>query len=340
MKKYLGNISVLIFCFVSMSFMSAQKSDDWTVTDVSGNEHTLYEDYLDKGEVVVLKFFFVDCPPCNAIAPSVQTLYEDWGEGTQGVEFFDITILGGDDDNDVTGFKNRHDLTFPSISSEGNALGVAQPYLDGDFGDALFTPSFAVIAPDGDVTFRVPGSGPSVINNLDDAIEEAMGSVALPSVFNIQVTDAFGTAISGVTTILTDANNSAVSYPLDMSTPLSILNISEDYPGVTDPVVTFEKVDDIRSNITPLDLLLIRKHILGIIPINDPKLLSAADTNGDDSITPLDMLVLQKVILGIFTEFPIDSYQFNPAQIPLNLAPGQSQDIKAIGIKTGDLNGF
>lgn len=341
MKKYSSIIALFIYCFSITQIVSAQQSPDWTVTDVDGVEHTLYEDYLDKDEIVVLKFFFVACPPCNRIAPDVQELYEEWGEGEEGVQFFEFTILGGDLDTDVRGYKDTHGLTFPAVSSEGGSLSAITPYSDGTFGTSIFTPSFAVIAPSGDVTYRVPGNGTTALNNISSIIEEIQASTQTqPSVFNLSITDAFGAQLSGVSAILTNASDQSITYPVDIDSGFSITELSSDYPGITDPVIMLEKTDDIRRNITPLDLLLIRKHILGIIPINDPKLLEAADTNGDGTITPLDMLVLQKVILGIFTEFPIDSYQFSPSMIPVSITPGESQDLQSVGIKTGDINGF
>ena len=341
MKKYICNIFFFLICFSFTHSLLSQKSDNWIVTDVDGNEHNLYEDYLNQGEVVVLKFFWVDCPPCNSIAPFVQELYVELGEGNEGVQFFDFTILGGDTDPAVRGFKNQHGLTFPSVSSDGGSLDVVRPYSAGDFGDALFTPSFAVIAPDGEVTFRVPGNGTIALDNIKTLVEEAMDSGgSLPSVFNLGAKDAFGQNISGVTAVLKNNPDNSISYPIDLSGPLTITSLADDFPGITNPVISFEKKDDIKRNITPLDLLLIRKHILNIIPITDPNMLMAADTNGDGTITPLDMLVLQKVILAIFDSFPIDSYIFSPAEIPLSLLPGETQDFEVTGVKIGDLNGF
>ena len=162
-----------------------------------------------------------------------------------------------------------------------------------------------------------------------------------PSVFNIGISDVFGGAVEGIQYTVASQSDPSVTFPVNLtSLSLSITDLAEEFPGISDPVLRLSKTDEIRPNLTQLDILLIQKHILGIIPIEDEVLLTAADTNGDGLVTPLDMLVLQKVILGVFTEFPIDSYQFIPNDIPLTLQPGQAQNITIEAVKVGDLNGF
>ncbi|HQX45177.1 MAG TPA: hypothetical protein PK209_11520, partial [Saprospiraceae bacterium] len=58
-----------LFLFLLPFICSAAKAPDFTITDYNNKVHKLYSDYLNKEKVVVLKLFFVACPPCNAIAP-------------------------------------------------------------------------------------------------------------------------------------------------------------------------------------------------------------------------------------------------------------------------------
>jgi len=147
---------------LTMSLAFGQTAPNFTMTDVQGNEHRLYEDYLDQGKTVVFKFFFSTCGLCHNLAPSMQDLYEEWGEGEYDVEFFAITIDPSDNDGDVEWFDNQHDITYPSISSEGGAIEVYEPFKDDDFGiSEQAAPAAAVIAPDGTVVYDIFGGIPS-----------------------------------------------------------------------------------------------------------------------------------------------------------------------------------
>jgi len=326
--------------------MQAQNAPDFTVTDTDGTTHKLYEDYLDQGTTVVLKFFFVDCPPCNSIAPHVQGLYEDWGEGAYDVQFMELTVRSRDDDNDVAGYKTRHSLTFPGISEDGGAADAVSPFVSGQFGDFRGTPSFAVIAPSGEVNYGTGGLGNSgKIENLNEAIEEtgAMGNPNsggnnLPSVYALNVTDAFGQPRSDLQVFLGDETDLSLAYPISLNN-LSITNLTEEYPGVIDPVLRYSVAEGAASKVNALDLLDLKKHILNIRVITDPSLQMAADTDGDGLLTALDMLTMRKLILNILNDFPQANHRFIPEELPLQLAPGQTQNLNIEVIKVGDLDG-
>ena len=337
--------SLLIILLFSLGQSFGQTVPNFTVTDADGVEHNLYEDYLDKGITVAFKIFFIGCPPCTSIAPDVQAAYEEWGSGEYDVQFIEFSNRENDLNASVDFYQNNLNLTFPGVGFDGGALDALEPYLSGTFGPGFGTPIFAVIAPDRTVNYNTGGNGNSGrIANLNAAIS-ATGAIGAPNVpephiINFSLEDAFGTSITGLNITLSDGNNASISYAIDSSVPLSITDLTTEYPGISNPVLHFSKEDGIRDRIAPLDILLIRKHILNIIPISNPDMLTAADTNGDGIITPLDMLVLQKVILGIFTTFPINSYQIEPNQLPLTITPGESTNLTLKAIKIGDLNGF
>ena len=89
------NIIPIFFLFTHL-VLSAQQAPDFNVTDTENKVHRLYADYLDQGKVVVFKIFFVNCPPCNAIAPAFQQKYVQWGSGTGNVQFIEMTNKIGD----------------------------------------------------------------------------------------------------------------------------------------------------------------------------------------------------------------------------------------------------
>ena len=332
------------FLFILVTFqLSGQNAPDFTISDSGGQSHTLYEDYLDKGTTVVIKFFFVQCPPCNAIAPNVQALYEDWGEGQGDVEFFELSTMSGDSNAEIIEYKNRHGITFPGAGGEGNALAAIAPYRAGTFGVFFGTPSFAVISPDGSVVYNTGGAGTAGrIANLDAAIE-ATGAVGIaapePSVYNLSIFDAFGNEDTETTIFLEDANNSNISFPIT-GNMLEINDLASEYPGIANPVFRFRREGNAIDRVSPLDLLIMRKHILAIAPVTDPAIIVAGDTNEDGVINPLDMLTMRKLLLNIITDFPEGNYKFIPQEIPVVINPGQTENINVTSVKMGDLNGI
>ncbi len=113
--------------------------------------------------------------------------------------------------------------------------------------------------------------------------------------------------------------------------------------------------DDFLNGVTTLDLLIIRKHILGVDSIDDPFLLIAADVDRNGTINTLDLLHLRKVILGMEDVFPNnnswvfipENFQFpDPTNVLDGSLPGEinidtlrdGAETNFIGIKIGDMD--
>ena len=114
--------------------------------------------------------------------------------------------------------------------------------------------------------------------------------------------------------------------------------------------------DDYSEGLSTFDLLLIRKHILGTVPLNSPYKIIAADVNDSKTITAFDMVVIRQVVLGSRNNFPentswkyIDaSYDFPDPRNPFIEEVPQFRDYKQllindlqrdfIGVKIGDVN--
>ena len=94
---------------------------DFTVVDSDGVTHKLYADYLNQGKTVVIDLFFTYCPPCIALAPYVEPLYESWGSGTGDVEFIALSIQNDDSSADVAQFKIDHNMAYPGVGVDGGA---------------------------------------------------------------------------------------------------------------------------------------------------------------------------------------------------------------------------
>ena len=112
---------------------------NFTVTDVHGNTHTLF-DYLADGKHVVIDFFFTTCGPCQASVPTINDAYTQFGCNTAEVVF--LSIDTGDDDAEVLAFENDFNSLLPAVSGlQGGGDAVVNQYGVGAF------PTIVLIAP-------------------------------------------------------------------------------------------------------------------------------------------------------------------------------------------------
>lgn len=114
--------------------------------------------------------------------------------------------------------------------------------------------------------------------------------------------------------------------------------------------------DDVNG-VTTFDLIIIRRHILGIQLFDSPYKMIAADANNSRTISTLDMVLLQKLILGIDVKLTLNSswrfidaaYKFKdptnpwkdgfPEVVNINNLVGQKINASFIAVKIGDVNG-
>src|SRR5688572_3595249 len=151
------NLLVVLGFFAFVFQSRAQVAPDFTVTDIDGQVHHLYADYLNQGKSVLLEVFYTTCPPCNSIAPLMEPFYQEWGAGDHDVEFFLLTDKNSDNTTLVNAYHQTYNETFIAVSKDGGSLDAVQPYKNGSFGPWSGTPTFVVIAPDGTVQYDVDG---------------------------------------------------------------------------------------------------------------------------------------------------------------------------------------
>lgn len=345
MKIFLATALIFVIAFNG----TAQTVPDFTVTDSDGLVHNLYADHLDQGQTVVIKLFFTSCPPCISLAPWMEEKYQNWGAGEHDVEFIELSIQAFDSNADVAQYKVTHGLTFPSVGNDGGGRAAAMIYQSGEFGPYFGTPTLAVIAPDGTVTMGF---------SYDDfdATVAATGATGTSGGGGgggggTEPTTVTLSAISSSTTtmpeqiryILKPANADDPQYDILELTggSLNFEYPSASFPAIENPVVVLEADGDILNNsINVLDLLVMRKHILLLDPLDDPDLILAADVNNDNKVNALDLLNLQRALLLLIDEFPNDtpSWRVIPAQIPLEESPGSEVGVAFRVVKTGNLN--
>lgn len=160
MKK-IFTIALTLLLSVQLSF--AQTAPDFTFTDTHGDTHNL-QNALDQGFIVLIDFFFVDCPPCQATAPEIQSIHEDY----DGKNVIVWSISDRDANSYISTFKENAGLTYIAGGSEGGGGDVVNTYA-ANFAFSGF-PTFSVVCPDGSITWDIwPLSAGAT--NLRDAIE-------------------------------------------------------------------------------------------------------------------------------------------------------------------------
>jgi hypothetical protein len=98
-----------------------------------------------------------------------------------------------------------------------------------------------------------------------------------------------------------------------------------------------EKRDDYSNGVTTLDLVLIQKHLLGLVPLTGDDLI-AADANASSSVTAGDLFELRELILGVKSELAHnDSWVFVPGA--QDITANTDVNVNFGGIKVGDVNG-
>jgi lysyl endopeptidase len=186
------------------------------------------------------------------------------------------------------------------------------------------------------------GAAPLAIDGMNTA--EGVGTLA----GRIRMEN--GKSVAGARVELTGAAQAGMFTDADGHFQFDELSLGEVY------TLNFIKNDDYPNGLSTLDLILIRKHILGLEKLGSPYQMIAADVNLSNSITTLDLILIQKVILGVDLAFPnAPSWRFIPAdyEFPDPANPFQSMippvypvanfgesrlDIDIVGVKLGDVN--
>lgn len=315
---------------------------DFSFTDIDGVQHQLYESHLNQGKTVVIKFFFVACPPCRANAPSFQAKNIEWGNNQNDTRFMELSILSNDDNNKVRGYKNTFGMTVISAGSDGNAYLIANMFKNGQYGPWYGTPSFAVIGPDRRVNY------PVFFSELDDAItltgaEKPGNNAPDPTTVQLSIqNNNLNIADGAVRYFLKSDNTSEPKYEIikNAQGQLVFNYPSQQYPAIANPVIVMEtNASAYHGSVNSLDLLTIQKHILGLQPLSTNVQKSAADVNGDTKINSVDLINIRKVILGLENQFPngVKSFITIPSKVNVIENPGQTINLSLQLIKMGNV---
>jgi len=178
MKRQVGFFSMLFSIFwVGSAPLFAQLATDFTVTDTAGDTHSLYADYLNQDQVVVLGLFYEGAPMVETLFPALQNYaIAEWANQTP-VRF--LLLSGIDPHTSLALFAENHSLILPVSGYDGGAPAAITQFTNGSFGPFYGYPMFVVIGPQGDVIFDPWGSDAAdIIATIDLAVKSFIGNVA------------------------------------------------------------------------------------------------------------------------------------------------------------------
>lgn len=126
------------------------KAPDFELTDLEGKTINI-EDY--KGQIVVIHIATTWCPFCNAEAPHLQALYEDYKSKNVAVLIIDVKESKELVENRL---RDRHQLTFPIVlDTDGEVAAKFAPadVLPDLARDEVMLASNLLIDPSGEIRF-------------------------------------------------------------------------------------------------------------------------------------------------------------------------------------------
>ncbi|MFM1768390.1 MAG: hypothetical protein RJA22_919 [Verrucomicrobiota bacterium] len=286
----------------------------------------------------------------------------------------------------ATGFSNLQSARF-SLAWDARVLefaGVAAwnlpgpaPGLAGPVASSTLTVAWE--HPDGGATVLAPGSPLLALRFLVVGNPGQVGAIRLaPAPFPAEAMDARGQ----VWTIVAREGWVEVVAPVEISgqvtfreTGLPVTHVDWTVSGeftaaghtldrhqfrVAVPAGSTVRLAASRTNdtspargVTTVDLVQIRRHVLGLAPIGSAQALLAADADGSGTVTTLDLALVRRLILGQSAGLPAGTWRFLPADLSFptpaqpwaapswrqyeNLAADQAgQDF--VGVRLGDVD--
>jgi thiol-disulfide isomerase/thioredoxin len=122
---YRKNFFFCMLLFVVCNFAYAQNALDFNITTSGGEEFNLYEQ-LEKGNTVVLDFFFADCTPCQRVTTAMAKLNQQLLDS--GKSLVVLGISDRDPDSTLKQFDSTYGVNYISCGTQGGGDTVTQLY--------------------------------------------------------------------------------------------------------------------------------------------------------------------------------------------------------------------
>lgn len=160
-----------------------------------------------------------------------------------------------------------------------------------------------------------------------------------------------GTPVAGVTIEVNGGTNGTYTTSADGHYQFLNLDVGMNYS--IEPL----KTNKSSNGVSTIDIILISRHLIGLLPITNPYKLIAGDVDNNQRVNTFDILAIQRTILFIDTAFIhspswrfIDAdYTFDdptdpfaspfPEIILINNLQQDMLDANFVGVKIGDING-
>lgn len=118
---------------------------DFTAVDCHGEEVHLYE-ILDRGQYVLIDFFFMSCSPCQQACPKVVEAYYALGCNQHDVFFMEISPS---DNNDICQWwAEEYGVEYPTIGTNGGGAEIDDSFIIAQY------PTVILIAPNRDIVIQ------------------------------------------------------------------------------------------------------------------------------------------------------------------------------------------
>ncbi|GGI26136.1 hypothetical protein GCM10008119_21140 [Pedobacter mendelii] len=144
----------------SDSFIAGEKFDGFKTSDINGNKFDLKN---TDGKIIVLNFWFINCPPCKAEIPELNELTEAYKENNN-VIFIAIAL---DDRYDLKDFLKTTPFNYNIVNS---GRSFAERY------GVKSYPTHVVIDKTGTIKFSTLGLATNTIAWIKKSIDESLAS--------------------------------------------------------------------------------------------------------------------------------------------------------------------
>ena len=154
-------------------FVTGKKIKLPNITDIEGNKLRLKE---NTGKIVVLNFWFINCPPCRMEIPELNSLVNSY-KGNEQVQFIAVAL---DDRRSLKDFLAEMPFNYQVIE-EGK-------YITNAFGIRSY-PTHVILNPKGEVYFHTTGLATNTVHWIKKSIDQLLEkehTASLPTVTSHQ----------------------------------------------------------------------------------------------------------------------------------------------------------